>query len=153
MGADADLQDEMSCKELVELVTDYLEKDLPAPERARFLAGEGTEPHPDGGLRWKWDPGVQDIWSSWTREQTEERWSWIECPVLIVTGATSAAWWQRRHTSPAAGSSRAHSELERRLACFKDARHVEIADAGHMIHFDQPDELNDVVVRFLADAD
>ncbi len=36
MGADADLQDEMSCKELVELVTDYLEKDLPAPERARF---------------------------------------------------------------------------------------------------------------------
>jgi len=29
-------QEEMSCKELVELVTDYLEGALPAPDRARF---------------------------------------------------------------------------------------------------------------------
>ena len=35
MREDVDLQDEMSCKELVELVTDYLEEDLPARERAR----------------------------------------------------------------------------------------------------------------------
>ncbi len=38
MGADADLQDEMSCKELVELVTDYLDEVLATPERARFEA-------------------------------------------------------------------------------------------------------------------
>lgn len=28
--------DELECRELVELVTDYLEGDLPPPERARF---------------------------------------------------------------------------------------------------------------------
>ena len=31
-------QDEMSCKELVELVTDYLEGALPPEDRARFDA-------------------------------------------------------------------------------------------------------------------
>ncbi|GAB4436068.1 MAG: hypothetical protein OHK0015_27470 [Chloroflexi bacterium OHK40] len=30
--------DELTCRELVELVTDYLEQALPAPERARFDA-------------------------------------------------------------------------------------------------------------------
>ena len=36
-GAESDL----SCRELVELVTDYLEGRLPAPERARFEAHLG----------------------------------------------------------------------------------------------------------------
>ena len=31
-------QEELTCQELVELVTDYLEEALPAPERARFEA-------------------------------------------------------------------------------------------------------------------
>ncbi len=33
-----DMPEELACKELVELVTDYLEGALPPPERARFDA-------------------------------------------------------------------------------------------------------------------
>ena len=123
-------------------------------ERARFLTARGTCPHPEGGLRWRWDPAVQAVWSSVSREQTEERWGWIECPVLVVTGANSAAWWTRLRRSTSAPAFRGRlqgDELERRLGCFRDARHVEIADAGHMVHFDQPDRLNAAIDRFLAD--
>lgn len=36
MHADTPLADELTCRELVELVTDYLEGALAGPERARF---------------------------------------------------------------------------------------------------------------------
>jgi pimeloyl-ACP methyl ester carboxylesterase len=44
----------------------------------------------------------------------------------------------------------APAELVRRLACFRNARHVEIVGAGHMVHFDAPDELNQAIAEFLA---
>jgi len=37
--------DEMTCQELVELVTDYLEGAIPAPERARLEAHLAECPH------------------------------------------------------------------------------------------------------------
>jgi pimeloyl-ACP methyl ester carboxylesterase len=40
-------------------------------------------------------------------------------------------------------------EKTRRVACFRNARHVDIAGAGHMVHFDAPDELNRAIAEFL----
>ena len=40
-------------------------------------------------------------------------------------------------------------ERERRLSCFEDVTHVEIADAGHMIHYDAPAQLRDEIAAFL----
>lgn len=117
------------------------------PERARFLAERGTRPHPSGGLRWKFDPAVGDVWASFSREQNEERWGWIECPVLIVSGERSGEFWERRRLGPGARAA----DLERRLALFRDARHVEIPGAGHMVHFDAPDALNTAIAGFLAE--
>ena len=73
--------------------------------------------------------------------------------MLVVTGASSASWWTRlRATQAPAFQGRSQGdELERRLACFRDARHVEIPEAGHMVHFDQPDSLNQAIEHFLAD--
>ncbi len=39
------ITDEMTCRELVELVTDYLAEALPAQEQARFEEHLGTCPH------------------------------------------------------------------------------------------------------------
>lgn len=120
--------------------------------RARFLTARGTCPHPDGGLRWKWDPAVQGVWSSVSRQQTEERWGWVECPVLVVTGARSGEWWTRmRHSRRSTPFRRPPSgdDLAHRLTHFRDAHHVEIPDAGHMIHFDRPHQLNQAIDAFL----
>jgi pimeloyl-ACP methyl ester carboxylesterase len=121
------------------------------PGRARFLAERGTTALPDGGLRWSWDPRVQGTWASTTRMANEERWSWVECPTLVVTGGRAGGFWRdRRGMRDAEDGGMAPEELARRLACFRHARHVEIAGAGHMVHFDAPGELNLAIVDFLA---
>ncbi len=124
-------------------------------DRARFLARVGTCPHPDGGLRWKFDPAVQMTWGSHSAEQVEARWRWIECPVLVVIGEVSgASWWTRRRIGGRVRSFRGYlapAELQRRLDCFADCTSIEIPSAGHMIHFDQPAQLNTAVERFLTE--
>jgi pimeloyl-ACP methyl ester carboxylesterase len=41
-------------------------------------------------------------------------------------------------------------EVARRLSNFADLRHHEITGAGHMVHYDRPNELNAVIAEFLA---
>jgi pimeloyl-ACP methyl ester carboxylesterase len=121
------------------------------PGRARFLAERGTTPLPGGGLRWSWDPRVQATWASTTRMANEERWGWVECPTLVVTGGRAGGFWRdRRGMRDAEEGGMAPAELARRLACFRHARHVEIGGAGHMVHFDAPEELNRVIGGFLS---
>ena len=124
-------------------------------EHARFLATQGTREHSRGGLRWKWDPYLRTMWGSFSREQMEERWSWVECPVHVVMGGQSASWWsrgpRRDQMKPASGSYLPAPELERRLALFSDASCSEIAGAGHMVHFDEPEALNTMIERFLVE--
>ena len=132
--------------------------------RARFLAERGTVAVPGGGLRWRWDPRVQGTWASTTRTANEERWGWVRCPTLVVTGGRAGGFWRdRRPPNPrppvghgmqdAEDGGMAPDELARRLACFRGARHVEIAGAGHMVHFDAPNELNRVIAEFLGSLD
>jgi pimeloyl-ACP methyl ester carboxylesterase len=120
------------------------------PERVRFLTERGTVALPEGGLRWRWDPRVQTTWSSTTRMANEERWGWVTCPTLVVTGGRAGRFWRdRRGMKEAEDGGMSPQERERRIACFANARHVDIADAGHMVHFDAPDELDRVIVEFL----
>ena len=59
-------------------------------ELARKLVAMGTEEHPHGGLQWKWDPQILAIGLQSSSAATEERWGWIECPTLIITGGQAA---------------------------------------------------------------
>ena len=124
-------------------------------ERLRKLAAAGTKPHPKGGICWKWDPMLTTTFGSFSREQIEERWQWIECPVLVVTGSKSGTWWSQG--PPGAGPRKLATdayleprELARRLSLFADVECVEIEGAGHMVHFDAPDALNGVIRDFLS---
>jgi pimeloyl-ACP methyl ester carboxylesterase len=119
-------------------------------ERARFLTERGTTELPGGGLRWRWDPRVQTTWASTTRMANEERWSWVRCPTLVVTGGRAGHFWRDRRGMDTESGGMAPEERARRVACFRNARHVEIAGAGHMVHFDAPDELNQAIAEFLA---
>ena len=119
-------------------------------ERARFLTKHGVAPLPDGGLRWRWDPRVQGTWTSTTRMANEERWGWVRCPTLVVTAGRAGTFWRDRRGMPdTQEGGMTPEERARRVACFKNARHVEVAAAGHMVHFDAPEELNRAIVEFL----
>jgi pimeloyl-ACP methyl ester carboxylesterase len=43
----------------------------------------------------------------------------------------------------------APAEWSAKLAAFPDIEEVELADAGHMVQFDQPERLNEVIADFL----
>src|SRR5262245_12073921 len=55
------------------------------PGLARKLVELGTEPHPHGGLQYKWDPKIHSLRLSSTPEIAEQRFRWAECPVLLVS--------------------------------------------------------------------
>ncbi len=121
-----------------------------AESDARRLVALGTEAHPDGGVSWKWDSRVQTTWLSTTPGLTEERWGWIECPVLVVTGGVSAEFWSRRRGVAIEEATMSETELRRRLALFRDCTHVDIPEAGHMVHYDAPARLVESARTFLA---
>lgn len=121
------------------------------PQTARYIADLGTEPHPEGGVQWKWVAQANQVWSSVVHEQTEERWRSIECPVLLVTGDRAMEYWLQGRFHLEDQDDLHDREIERRRKLFANARHVTIADAGHMIHYDQPDALNLQIRKFFGE--
>jgi pimeloyl-ACP methyl ester carboxylesterase len=66
-----------------------------------------------------------------------EEWAAIRCPALVVRGGRGP--FER-------------DELERMVACGADARLVELPDAGHECHLDQPAAWRAAVERFLDEV-
>ncbi|WP_434629545.1 alpha/beta fold hydrolase [Chromobacterium sp. CV08] len=113
---------------------------LLAPERALWLAGELTRPC-DGGVRYRADPRHKMVNPVLYRlEEAMECWRRITAPVLWVIGGQSSG-------HPAI--SGVMDTLDQRRACFARLDEATIADAGHMIQWDKPEELASVVERFL----
>lgn len=121
-------------------------------ERARVLAADGTKPGPDGGVMWRHDERTWHWVASIDQAALEERWAAITVPVLAVSGAEAWDTWWTRTRGPGGDRTRmTDAQFADRLAIFADIRHVELAEAGHMVHFDQPDQVNALVGAFLAD--
>ena len=83
----------------------------------------------------------------------------IVTPVLYRSKEALACW--RSVTAPVLWVEAAHSETPTRLAlgadaiaerraAFRDLRSVVVADAGHMLHHDQPKAVAALLERFLA---
>jgi pimeloyl-ACP methyl ester carboxylesterase len=121
-------------------------------ERAVFLAEVGTRPGPDGGRVWKFDPRTRHWLVGFDRPATEERWGLVACPVLVITGGLAWDRWWSSLPLAAEGSTAGPdpAEIARRVALFPDVEHVELAQAGHMLAFDQPDALNAAIADFLT---
>lgn len=90
----------------------------------------------DGRYVWKFDPLHRTIAPMpFVVEAFMAFLERIECPTLIVHGGTTGF-----HTE----------DEDARIAKIKDARIVEIPDAGHMMHWTQPEKLAEVMVGFLG---
>ena len=111
------------------------------PERARFLAPHWSEPDGAGRLRIAGDPAhriVNPVLYRWA--EMAACWRRIAAPVLWLEGAaTEALRW--------AG---ARAEVDARRALLRDCRAAVIADAGHMLHHDQPEAVAQNIETFLA---
>ena len=106
-------------------------------ELALELALSGMKQNANGKWIWKFDPlhrttSPQPFYSRQAIESLRR----IECPVLLVEGKQSQQ--TRRH------------DKQQRMDAIKDKRLVDIEDAGHMIHHDNPQALADVVAEFLG---
>ncbi len=122
------------------------------PDLAATIVDHGLRAHPDGGVVWKWDPRVNMVWSTFHHDESEEMYPEIICPTLILTGDNSLAYWAETRAELTNQQQLHDTEVARRVNLFKNARHKVIEGAGHMLHYDAPRKLNDVLVDFIAPA-
>lgn len=109
--------------------------------RADILAREFSRARPEGGFEFDVDPyqhapppliGHHEI--------VRSAWRQISAPVLLITAADS-------HIMAAFAS--APGLFEERLALLRHVEHVQLADAAHNLHHDQPEEVAALIERFL----
>ena len=74
-------------------------------------------------------------------EEAEACWRNVAAPVLWVAGAESKA---------AEFLKLSAQDLAARKACFRQLTERVIADAGHMLHHDQPERVAEVIEEFLG---
>ncbi len=111
-------------------------------DTARLIAEKGTFPVSRGGVIWKWDSAAHQVWGSFSSDDNEARLKWIRCPVLLITAEHSMAYWGQMREQLRNQQTLHDVEVERRRQLFERAEHVSIDGAGHMIHYDQPAQLN-----------
>ncbi|MFT7599793.1 MAG: pimeloyl-ACP methyl ester carboxylesterase [Acidimicrobiales bacterium] len=125
---------------------------LLSEERARFLVEKNTLEQAEGEREWRLDPDTRDWLAGHDFQRAEQRWGGVTCPTLAVLGTDSwdRFWQPNMIMSADLDGPMSDAELQRRLSKFADARHVMLEGAGHMLHYDQPEALNNVVVDFLG---
>jgi len=125
-------------------VADRLQKNNPrmARDHAEFLAGHWAEVLPDGSARLRSDPRHKLPFPTVYRtEEVRAAWQRVTAPVLWVAASESfVPRWLGED----------QSGLERRIASFRDGRMTTIADAGHMLHHDQPASVAAAIEPFLS---
>jgi pimeloyl-ACP methyl ester carboxylesterase len=111
-------------------------------ERAAFLARHWGRARSDGRVELTSDPAHKLVNPVLYRlEEAEACWRNVAAPVLWVEGAES------RITHPLKLTPQA---LAARKACFRRLDERVIADAGHMVHHDQPERLAEAIEAFVA---
>ncbi len=121
-----------------------LQKNNPrlSAEKAAFLAQHWAEGLPDGSARLRADPAHKRVYPLlYQLEEALACWRAITAPVLMVEAADSPmrAWVNEDEAT-----------FAKRLAAFQNLHTHKIADAGHMLHHDQPVQLAALVETFLT---
>ena len=114
-------------------------------EKAAFLAQHWAETLRDGSARLRADPRHKLPFPTVSRlDDVYAIWQAIDCPVLWVVAEDS---YIPRWVAPGAD---ARAEIERRFAHVPNGTLHFVADAGHMLHHDQPDVVARLIESFLG---
>ena len=110
------------------------------PARARFIAEAWTERVEDGKFRIRSDPRHKLVNPVlYRREEAEACWRNITAPVLVLVGGES----EFRGRLGEDGAD------ERLRQLFRDVRIATVANAGHMLHHERPEEVARLIESFL----
>jgi pimeloyl-ACP methyl ester carboxylesterase len=113
-----------------------------SPEKAEFLARHWGRELEGGGVVLRSDPAHKIVNPVLYRyEEVRACWREVTAPVLWVEAAESET--LRRLKLRA-------DDLAERRAAFRNLQYETLADAGHMLHHDQPAALARLLERFLA---
>ncbi len=109
------------------------------PEFADFLALHWSEPNGEGGLRLCADPAHKIANPTLYRvEEALAVWREIIAPVLWVTAENVDRWHEFTRTE----------EYRTRLKALATVEFAQVADAGHMLHHDQPRQVAALIQEF-----
>ena len=114
-----------------------------SPQRAAWLAPHWSRQGADGRWTILGDPAHKRVNPVLYRaEEALACWQRISAPVLWVEGEATdiGKWWSGRYT---------HGEFEARLAQVPKVERCRLAEAGHMLHHDQPQALTERLEAFL----
>jgi pimeloyl-ACP methyl ester carboxylesterase len=128
-------------------LADRLQKNNPrlTRERAEFLASHWGRPDGDGGVVLRGDPAHKIVNPILYRyEEARACWQQVAAPVLWVEASES------NYLQRAGIDAQQHSE---RRAAFRRLRHVTVADAGHMLHHDRPQEVARLIAEFFLSGE
>ena len=110
-------------------------------DRAMWLAEHWAAPNSAGRFELLGDPSHKAVNPYLYRvDEANACWSNIAAPVLLV-GAQYGTRWEKLRNDP---SYRA------RLGCIPDLQEVTLADAGHMLHHDQPERVAQLIESFMG---
>ncbi|WP_443114269.1 alpha/beta fold hydrolase [Herbaspirillum seropedicae] len=113
-------------------------------ERAAFLAQHWAQQDDSGLWQILGDPAHKQVSPILYRaDEMMACWRRITAPVLWIEAIDSDIW---RFFGPA---SLKREEIDRRIACIPRVQVEMIADAGHMLHHDQPERLAQLIEAFL----
>jgi pimeloyl-ACP methyl ester carboxylesterase len=117
---------------------------LLSKQRAAWLAPHWSRRRADGEWEILGDPAHKR--SNPVLHQVDETlacWKRITAPLLWVEGEHTdiTKWWGGRYS---------HQEFEARLGLVPNVRKERLANAGHMLHHDQPHELAQCLASFLG---
>ena len=118
-------------------------------QEANRLAEYGVRSVRDGVV-WRWDGHAQTIWSSFSHRDTELLLQAIKCPTLVVTGDDGLSYWLRMHPELEGQQALYEAELKRRCDLIPNGQHWVVEGAGHMVHYDAPEQLYCGINEFLA---
>lgn len=113
-------------------------------ERAEFLVDHWAAPNSAGEWEIQGDP-VHKLSNPilYRVEEALACWQAISAPVLWVEASETEAWrWM-------GAKETARIEIDRRIAHIPHVKSITIADAGHMLHHDQPEQLARHIEDFL----
>jgi pimeloyl-ACP methyl ester carboxylesterase len=114
---------------------------------AALIVDNSIEDHPGGGVRWRFDTSIDLIFHTYSDRDGETLVALITCPVLLVGGDRALEFWRRIGLAGDLDDAAFEAEQDRRCALFANARRCIVPDAGHMLHYDQPQ----LVQRLLRD--
>ena len=118
-------------------------KRLPA-DKAAWLAQHWAQPNADGQWRILGDAAHKITNASLFRvDETLELYKSISAPTLVIEASDNSLdqWWQGKYTL---------AEFHERLKSVPAVEQANVADAGHMLHHDQPEKLAELIQKFLG---